>query len=66
MKKRRIFNMSFSFKNNFDKNNSKKNSLPDSIVDELSTKLPSGLFYQKIDSSTLALSSKENINGLKS
>lgn len=54
--------MSFSFKNNFDKNNSKKNSLPDSIVDELSTKLPSGLFYQKIDSSTLALSSKENIN----
>lgn len=54
--------MSFSFKNNFDKNDSKKNSLPDSVVDELSAKLPSGLFYQKIDSSTLALSSKENIN----
>lgn len=54
--------MSFSFKNNFDKGKSDKNLIPNSVIDALSAKLPSGLFYQKINSSTLALSSKENIN----
>ncbi len=52
--------MSFSFKNNLDKAISNE-ILSKRIIDELNHELPSGLFYNLIDSSTLVLSSKENM-----